>query len=439
MDIPALLQKYDRPVPRYTSYPTAVHFNDEISQDQYADFLSGLAQENPVSLYLHIPFCHVLCHYCGCHTKVVNSYGPVKLYVQMLLKEIDLVGKKLSARICVSHLHFGGGSPNFLDAHDLKEIMDKLDQYFDFEKNSEIAMETDPRLLDENKIQTLADLGFTRMSLGVQDFNPQVQKAVNRIQSFESVQESVLGFREAGIDKINFDLMVGLPFQTLESLGHSVEQAISLAPDRLSIFAYAHVPWMKKHQKLLEKYPMPDTKMRFDMTMLVKKKLEDAGYHAIGIDHFAREEDSLYRAYKQGILRRNFQGYTDDQARNIIGFGLSSISDFKEAYVQNVTDAPMYRKAINAGEFPIARGCILGDEDLRRRAMIEQIMCGFETDVSAYPEVLEKLDELKQDGLVEISGARIKIAPEGWPFARVVAVCFDTYYEPQEGQHARAI
>ncbi len=439
MDISALLQKYDRPVPRYTSYPTAVHFNHEVMQKDYADLLAGLPQEDPVSLYIHIPFCHILCHYCGCHTKVANNYSPVQGYVQTLLEEIDLVGKKLSQPISVSKIHFGGGSPNFLQRDDLEKIMDSLACYFNICDDSEIVMETDPRLMDKDKIQALADSGFTRISLGVQDFNANVQKATNRIQPFETVERTTLDLRSASIQKINFDLMIGLPLQTLDIVRESALQAISLAPNRLAVFAYAHVPWMKKHQKLLEKYEMPDTKMRFDMMVCVKETLESAGYHAIGIDHFAREDDSLYQSLKSGTLRRNFQGYTDDQAKNIIGFGLSSISSFEGAYVQNTTDAPEYRRAINAGEFPITRGCVLSDEDKNRRAVIEQIMCGYKTDISDYPESRDALVALAQDGLIEMDGFFIQLTSSGWPFARMVAVCFDTYFIQQESQHARAI
>jgi oxygen-independent coproporphyrinogen-3 oxidase len=437
MDVPALLQKYDRPVPRYTSYPTAIHFNHDISQEYYAGLLGGLTQKQPLSLYVHIPFCHVLCHYCGCHTKVANSYGPVKSYVQTVLKEIDLVGGKLAGRMPVSHLHFGGGSPNFLKPEDLDEILQRLKQYFEFGDKTETAIETDPRLLNTDKIKALAGFGFTRISLGVQDFNPDVQEAVNRIQPFEKVQESVVNLRKVGINKINFDLMTGLPLQTLESVKHSAEQAVSLFPDRLAVFAYAHVPWMKKHQKLLEKYALPDAKLRFDMMMCVKETLEASGYHAIGIDHFAHETDSLYIASRQGTLRRNFQGYTDDQAQNIVSFGLSSISAFEGAYVQNTTDAPSYRKAIEAGEFPVMRGRILSDEDLKRRAVIEKIMCGFETDISAYPHAQERLVALAEDHLVKIDGDCVKISPEGWPFARLAASCFDAYYEPQPPNHSQ--
>ncbi len=439
MDTLALLQKYDRPVPRYTSYPTAVHFNEDISQEKYGELLSTISPDKAISLYIHIPFCHILCHYCGCNTKVANTYSPVKQYVQTLLKEIELAGEKLPYKMPVSHLHFGGGSPNFLESDDLKAIMEMLDQYFIFDKDAEIAMETDPRLLDMEKIKTLSELGFTRISLGVQDFNSEVQEAVNRVQPFEQVKNRVENLRSHGIEKINFDLMIGLPLQTLDSVKQSVEQAISLSPSRLAIFAYAHVPWMKKHQKLLEKYPMPDGNLRYDMVKLVKETLENFGYKTIGIDHFALESDSLYQSYKQGKLKRNFQGYTDDQATTILGFGLSSISMFDGAYVQNTTDAPKYRQAIEKGNLPITRGRVLGNEDIKRRNIIEKIMCGYEVDISEYPAEREKLQELENDKIVEIKNNHVKISNQGWAFARIAASCFDEYYQPQEGQHARAI
>ncbi len=439
MDISELLKKYDQPVPRYTSYPTAVHFNHDITQKYHTGQLAALDSKKSVSLYVHIPFCHILCHYCGCFTKVANSYAPAEGYLKTLLKEIDLTGAALTQRVPVSHLHFGGGSPNFLKGEDLQKILDKLREYFDFNTDSEIAIETDPRLMNTAKIQALADIGFTRVSLGAQDFDPKVQKAMNRIQPFETVQENVINLRASGIHKINFDLMVGLPLQTVESVKKNAEMALSLSPSRFAIFAYAHVPWMKKHQKLLEKYPMPNTQERFDMVMGVKEILENGGYRALGIDHFVREDDSLYQTFKTGDLHRNFQGYTDDQAQTILGFGISSITSFEESYVQNTTDAPAYRQTIEDGKFPITRGRVLNKEDLIRRTLIEQIMCGYKTDISAYPDAQEKLKELAQDNIISMDGNYIQITEEGWPFARIAAACFDSYYIPQEGQHARAI
>ena len=439
MDINALIQKYDQPVPRYTSYPTAVHFNHSISQRHYLTQLEQLNAEQAVSLYLHIPFCHILCHYCGCQTKAVNSYSAVNTYVQSLLKEIELVGKSLTHKISVSHLHFGGGSPNFLSAGDLGKIMGSLSRYFDLTKDAEIAMETDPRLMDDDKIKTLAELGFTRISLGVQDFNPEVQDAVNRVQPFAEVQHCVNTLREQGINKINFDLMLGLPLQTLAGIKQTVTQAISLQPDRLAVFAYAHVPWMKKHQVLLEKYPMPGAKLRFDMAMCIKQELNWAGYQSIGIDHFALPTDSLYTAQQQSRLRRNFQGYTDDQAQDIIGFGLSSISFIGGSYMQNSSDSLAYRQSVRAGKYPVNRGRVMTKQDQQRHAVIEKIMCGYQVDVCEYAGAIESLKGLKKDKLLTIDGTKIQVTEKGWPFARIVAAHFDDYYQVQEGQHARAI
>lgn len=435
----SLIKKYDRPVPRYTSYPTAIHFNHDISQQYYQNLLRNLNYQEPVSLYVHIPFCHVLCHYCGCHTRVVNNYNPVEAYVQTMLKEIDLVGKTLIQKLPVSQIHFGGGSPNFLKEKEFEKILEKINQYFDINNMTEMAIETDPRLLNKEKIETLAKVGFKRVSLGVQDFNPDVQKAVNRIQSFEEVKKAVHNLQEVGITKINFDLMIGLPLQTLDIVKDNLDKALSLKPNRFAIFAYAHVPWMKKHQKLLEKFPFPDSDLRFLMMKLVKQKMKQEKYHKIGIDHFSREDDSLYLAYKQKRLRRNFQGYTDDPAKTILAFGLSSISTFEGAYVQNLTDAPKYRKTVEDGKFPIRKGCVLKEEDKIRRDLIEQIMCGYKVNIEKYSIERQGLNELQQDGLIHIDNSSLQITKEGWPFARIIASKFDTYYEQQEKQHARAI
>ena len=439
MDSYQLIKKYDQPVPRYTSYPTAVHFNHSISQQYYFERLDELDSKEAVSLYLHIPFCHILCHYCGCQTKAVNSYRPVNAYVQSLLQEIELVGEAIPGKVSVSHLHFGGGSPNFLSAADLTKIINCLARYFEFNADAEIAMETDPRLMDNSKIETLAVLGFTRVSLGVQDFNPEVQNAINRVQPFDEVSSCVEELRENGINKINFDLMLGLPLQTIPGIQHTVEQAISLHPDRLAVFAYAHVPWMKKHQKLLQQYPLPDANLRFEMMMCIKQTLNDADYHSIGIDHFALSSDSLYRAQEQSQMRRNFQGYTDDQAKNIIGFGLSSISFINGSYMQNISDSLTYRKAIRAGKLPINRGRVLNQQDKQRKALIEKIMCGYEVNVGAYPETMQSLKAMEKDGLLTLNDSIIQITEQGWPFARIVASLYDPYHKAQQGQHARAI
>lgn len=434
-----LIQKYDRPVPRYTSYPTAVQFDEGLTQENYAEILGGLDKTEPISLYLHIPFCHILCHYCGCHTQVVNSYKPMEAYLQTLFQEIERIGKALPAAVPVGSIHFGGGSPNFLEPDDFKKLIEKLGSVFSLSEETDIAMEMDPRLLTKEKIAGYISGGVNRVSFGVQSFDSEVQKVVNRVQPFEDVAECTKAFRDGGMRSINFDMMYGLPLQTVSNIEKSMEQAISLKPDRFAVFAYAHVPWMKKHQKILEKYNFPEGVERFKMNETIANKLELAGYKAIGIDHFSLEEDGLYQALKGGKLRRNFQGYTDEKCETIIGMGVSSISSFKNFYVQNVTGAAAYQKALVEGGFPLARGCRVSADDLDRRAAIEQIMCNFEADFGAFPDVPEKLIELEEDGIIKISGSILKVTEKGRPFTRVVACAFDTYFEAVEGRHARAV
>lgn len=435
-----LLRKYDRPVPRYTSYPTAVQFKNGAVQEDYMSALSALDPARDVSLYVHIPFCHILCHYCGCHTQVINSYKPAENYLSLLLREIEKVGKALTSPIIVSRLHFGGGSPNFLKPEDLGKIIETLKLYFTFADDAEIDMEMDPRLLTKDNIFGYVKTGMTRVSFGVQDFDPAVQKAVNREQSYDLVRDCVNWFREAGLKHINFDLMYGLPLQTMETIERGVEQAVSLNPDRFAVFGYAHVPWMKKHQKLLEKYDFPDPQLRHNMSELMREKLEEFSYRAIGIDHFAKDTDSLYKAFAAENLKRNFQGYTDDQASTLIGFGVSSISSFSDIYTQNASNAAKYREAILRDDFPIERACKITEQDKRRRAAIEYLMCYFKLDISGCPELEHEFARFEADGLIERVGNEIIITQEGRPFVRVVASCFDAYLKPAEkNRHAQAV
>ena len=446
-DIEALLRKYNRPVPRYTSFPTAIQFTHDISQETYASLLSTLGSGEAVSLYIHIPFCHSLCHYCGCNTKIVNNYRPVESYLDSLFSEIKLVGDSLKYRSPVNLVHFGGGSPNYLKPQDLKRVLESISTYFDISDQTNIDIESDPRYLNTEMIRCYADMGVSRVSLGVQDFNHDVQVAINRVQPFEQVEECVQILRTNGINQINFDLIVGLPKQTVETVCETVEKAVSLSPNRLAVFPYAHVPWMKKHQKLLEKYPMAEGYERFLMNEAVDLFLKNHGYKSIGTDHYARAGDPLSIAQEQGCLKRNFQGYTTDVSEAIIGFGLSSISSYKDAYIQNTTDPIAYRKELCEGKFPIQRGCILNADDQVLRLLIEDIMCNFEVDLSDYKDVLEgamgqiriALRELEKDNLITLDGEVLKITEAGRPFTRVVASCFDPYFQEQDNQHAKAI
>lgn len=441
VDTNALLVKYDYPVPRYTSFPTAVQFKASQDRDIYLKCLNALMPSEPVSLYVHIPFCHSLCHYCGCHTKIVHSYSPIASYIDTLVKEIELAGRNLKTAQRVSRIHFGGGSPNYAKTEDIKRILNTLGRYFDL-SSAQIDMECDPRLLNKEKISDYAALGLSRISLGIQDFDAGVQKAINRIQPFDMVKKKIEALYRNGIQNINFDLIIGLPEQTLTTVNETLDKVLELQPSRVAVFPYAHVPWMKKHQRLLEKYEMPETSLRYEMAKRTETRLKEAGYEAIGIDHFARADDALTCASKNGSMRRNFQGYTDDPARTILGFGLSSISQFEGAYIQNTTDAPLYRKTIEAGETPLARVLILTQDDQTRRKLIEELMCYFTINFEDYkniPMPQVELALLEQDGLIEITGSQLQVTQIGKTFVRIIASLFDPYFKVESNRHAKAV
>lgn len=440
-NIKVLLAKYDYPVPRYTSFPTAVQFKPLQDPRTYFDCLNKLTPSEPVSLYVHIPFCHSLCHYCGCHTKIVHSYSPIASYIDTLIKEIELVGRNFKAAQSVSRIHFGGGSPNYAKTEDIKRILDTLGRYVDL-SSAQIDMECDPRLLNEEKISDYAVLGLTRISLGIQDFDAGVQKAINRIQPFDMVKKQIEALHRNGIHSINFDLIIGLPEQTLVTVNETLDKVLELQPARVAVFPYAHVPWMKKHQKLLEKYEMPETFLRYEMAKLTETRLKEEGYEAVGIDHFARPDDPLADALKNRKMRRNFQGYTDDPARTILGFGLSSISQFEEAYTQNTTDAPLYRKTVDNGEVPLARVLTLTRDGQARRKLIEELMCNFTINFADYksiPVPRSALVLLEQDGLIEITGSHLRVTEIGRTFVRIIASHFDPYFKKESNRHAKAV
>lgn len=441
-----LIQKYGGAVPRYTSYPTAVQFHGGFTEADAVARLGSLDENEAVSVYVHIPFCHSLCHYCGCHTKIVSHTDIISSYVDMLCDEIKIAASHVTEKIKVSRIHFGGGSPNYAPVSDIEKILDTLRACFSVDDGVKIDMECDPRLLTEEKITALSRIGIGRVSLGIQDFDENVQKAVHRIQPLEHVQDQVKSLRRVGIHDINFDLIVGLPEQTFDTVRRTVLETIEIRPSRIAVFAYAHVPWMKKHQKLLEKYRFPTPQERFLMQEDVNIALCGAGYESIGIDHYALPESSLLQAQALGTLRRNFQGYTDDAATTILGFGLSAISQFKDAYTQNSLDAPSYRKSIDAGRLPVAKGYAMTERDIETGWAIMQLMCYSQLDVSKCPVVpmaRDKLKELEHDGIIRINGNIVVITEIGKPFTRVVASCFDPYFQAEnykkEGRHAKAI
>lgn len=444
-----LIARYDRRIPRYTSYPTAPHFTPEVGPEIYDTWLRTLPGETALSLYIHIPFCAELCLYCGCHTTVVRRYEPVASYVKLLEAEIDLVAERLGRRP-VTHIHWGGGTPTMLSAADLLGLSCALRLRFEILPNAEIAVEIDPRVLTRERVEALAATGVTRASLGVQDFDPLVQQTINRVQSYARTAQAAEWLRRAGIRNLNFDLMYGLPHQTVDKVVNSVRLALSLQPDRIALFAYAHVPWMKRHQALLPEDAMPDAAGRLAQMRAAADTVMAAGYVQIGLDHFAKPDDELARSQKERRLHRNFQGYTADAASALIGFGTSSIGALPQGYVQNAPTTVAYREAIRAGRLAAVRGIALTAEDRLRRAVIERLMCDLAVDLDdiaakhgvapgAFAPELAKVDELAACGIVEREQSRIRVPDAARPFVRTACAVFDTYLSEGEGRYSRAL
>lgn len=441
---PNLSAYYDRSAPRYTSYPTANHFTANTGAREQTAWLKALNPDTPLSLYLHIPFCKSLCRYCGCHTRVVRSYDSVVPYVRALHTEIGRVAALLGRRQPVTQIHWGGGTPTFLSDSDIGDLFSRITSQFALLPTAEIAMEIDPRTVSPARVKSLAAMGLNRASLGVQDFNPDVQEAIGRIQPYETVWDLCTTLRGIGVRSVNFDLIYGLPRQTPETIRKTMNRAATLNPDRLAVFGYAHVPWFKPQQKILERYTLPDAAARFEMAMIADQTLENAGYYPIGIDHFAKPGDALVRAHTQGTLRRNFQGYTADQTEVLLGFGASAISTLPEGYVQNEVAIEGYIARIEAGEMAGARGIHLTDDDRLRRRLIERLMCFFETSIedltpAARASLLQSLAPFVRDGLAELSQTGVRVTPHGKPFTRLICTAFDTAWQNVPERHAKAV
>jgi len=452
---PLSLARLDRPVPRYTSYPTAPQFHAGIGAAAYRRWLGALDPAQPVSLYLHVPFCRQLCWYCGCNTHVASRYRPVAAYRDLLLREIDLVAAALPGRLRASHVHWGGGTPTILTPEDLLAVQDRLRKHFDMDSSAEIAIEIDPRELEEPMVEALAAAGVNRASLGVQDFDPAVQAAVNRLQPYETTARAVDRLRAAGIEALNFDLIYGLPLQTVESVIATVELAAGLRPHRMALFGYAHVPWMKPQQRLLPLGELPAAAARFTQATAAADRLQALGYCWIGLDHFALPDDDMTKAAEEGRLRRNFQGYTADPAETLLGFGASAIAALPQGYVQNAVEVRTWESTVSGGGLAIARGIALSEEDRLRRHVIERLMCNLEVDLGAvaarshvsadhFASELARLAGPEGEGLVEIDGERLRLTPLGRPLMRLVAAVFDLYLAPagareSAGRHARAV
>ncbi len=436
MDLAKLIAKYDHAVPRYTSYPTAPHFTASVDAAIYASWLRALPEDAPLSLYLHVPFCASLCHFCACHTTVVNRPEPLEAYGLTLMAEIDLIADAIGGTREVRHIHWGGGTPTALPPATMRAVMRRLRERFDVDPGAEIAVEIDPRTLDDDALATLAEIGVNRVSLGVQDFDPRVQRAINRHQSLALTQTCAARLRAAGIHAINLDLIYGLPYQTAQGVAETANQALGLNPGRAAVFGYAHVPWMKKHQTLLPEQALPNTMERFAQRQAIEDVFLSHGYTAIGLDHYARPDDALAGAR----LRRNFQGYTTDDAPVLLGLGASSIGSLPDGYAQNHPSVPAWRDAVRGGRLPIARGVALTDDDRTRRAIIEQLMCHFTVTPDEIPPGADAaLREMEADSLLERDGDRISVTARGRPFVRAVAAAFDTYLTRGVARHSVAV
>lgn len=427
-----------RTVPRYTSYPTAPHFHSGIKAGDYADWLRQLGPDDSLSLYLHVPFCKQICHYCGCHTKATRKEMPLIAYGKTLAQELELVGQHLQDAGPVKHIHWGGGTPSLLPRESFIELAGLMRTLFNYAPDLEHAIELDPRLVSSDLAETLAMIGVTRTSLGVQDFDLKVQEAIGRVQPFEVVEKATGYLRAAGLEALNFDLMYGLPHQTEATIRDTVEKTVRLNPGRIALFGYAHVPWMRKHQKLIDESQLPSPAERVRLAEIARQDLIDAGYVPIGLDHFARADDSMAVALEAGDLKRNFQGYTTDRGEQLIGFGVSSIGRLSQGYIQNMPDVGSWRRAILAGQLPVARGLALSTDDLLRGHIIEQLMTSyhvdlgeacraFETEVGELAGSVDALDELAEDGLVHVKDNVVSVPQAGKPYVRLVAAAFDAY------------
>ncbi|AMD59206.1 coproporphyrinogen III oxidase [Agrobacterium tumefaciens] len=445
-----LLHKYSGAVPRYTSYPTAPHFHEGIDNTTYRGWLGALGHRNRLSLYVHIPYCDRLCWFCACHTKHTLKYEPIAIYLEALKQEIAAVGALVSPDAVVSAVHFGGGSPTMLDPQDMQDLMDCLRRHFTFGLAPEISVEMDPNDLDDSRYDALAAIGMSRASLGVQDFDDKVQKTINRIQSFEQTKSVVDAVRARGVHSVNCDILYGLPFQTCETLKTTVDQIVSLDPDRIALFGYAHVPWMKKHQSLIPKHALPDVAERYRQMTMAGEMLRQAGYSQIGIDHFARPTDTLSQAAQAGALRRNFQGYTTDTADALIGLGASSIGRLPQGYVQNMVATGEYQRMVGEGGLAAVKGIELSQDDHLRSHVIERLMCDFSIDLSDLQHRFGKVshsvrDQAQQfaagdrDGLVRLDADIFAVTEVGRPFVRNIAAIFDTYLGNGRGRHSVAV
>lgn len=440
-------KKYDKPGPRYTSYPTAPQFNESFTHEYYLDEIvkTNYGKNLPdLSLYFHIPYCDTLCYFCGCNMIITRNRDRIKEYNSYVKKEIDLLRQYLLPDRQVSQHHWGGGTPTHLNPYEINDLAGYINKSFNFKPDSENSCEIDPRELTKAHLEALRNNGFNRISMGVQDFNEKVQKAVNRIQPEDITRQAVSWIRELGFQSLNLDLIYGLPFQTVEDFALTVDKIIDINPDRIAVFNYAHVPWMKKHMALIQPEDIPAPEVKLEILKMTIEKLTSAGYEFIGMDHFAKPDDELSIAMREKKLYRNFQGYSTNAGADLYAMGITSISQLKNIYAQNYKTEKEYYTAIDNGILPTTKGYLLTEDDHLRREVIMKLMCNFELDFGEIEKQfninfkkyfawgLSNLTEMQNDDLLEIDDDSIKVKNMGRMLIRNIAMNFDGYIERKE-------
>ncbi len=444
-----LIKKYDKSGPRYTSYPTAIQFSEDFSeQDYYQQVKLSNERNTPLSLYFHIPFCDTICYYCGCNKIVTKNRNHAQPYLDAVYKELALQGSLFKATRIVRQLHWGGGTPTFISHEQMTELMQQTRRHFTLldDDSGEYSIELDPREVTTSSISLLRKLGFNRISLGVQDFNPKVQQAVNRIQSYKETRDVILAARKNEFHSISLDLIYGLPFQTVTSFSETVDKVLDLGPDRLSVFNYAHLPEMFKTQRQINSDDLPSAEDKLAILQHVTNKLIDAGYEYIGMDHFAKPTDELAIAQKERKLYRNFQGYSTNSDCDLVALGITSIGKVADSYSQNIKTIKEYTEVIESGHLPVFRGVALSRDDVLRREVINQLICHFELNFKEiensfsinfsdyFSDELEQLKEMQADSLLELTNNKISVLPEGKLLIRNICMVFDIYLKKNKEQ-----
>ena len=436
----AKFTKYSKPGPRYTSYPTALEFSDSYEYDTYIKKLQSQDSSRPISLYFHLPFCRNACYFCGCNVVFTSKEDKMLRYIDYLKRELEILSKHLDCNRQVIQMHFGGGTPTFFTAEQMEVIIKEIKSYFpNFVDDAEISCEIDPRHIDEAQMKVMSEAGFNRVSFGIQDFNEKVQIAVHRIQPYEVTKKAMDLARKYNMVSVNTDLIYGLPFQTLESFKETLALAITLDPDRFAVFNYAHVPWMKKTMRKIDEttLPLPDEKLQIMQYTI--DFLTSNGYKMIGMDHFAKPKDELFKAIEKGELHRNFQGYTTKGGADLIGIGLTSIGEGVDSYNQNFKDMSSYEEAIDAGRLPFERGVVLNDDDLIRQYVIMELMSNFKLDIRRFEKLfnvkfseyfadaIEALKPFEEEELLSMNEEFIECSQTGTLLIRNIAMPFDAY------------